>query len=118
MESNLDTQNQSLEIKTSAGLKIISIKNILYVEAAGKCSIVYLEDLNTIISYHLLKWYENKLLIPDFFRCHNSFIVNCRFIDCYNHKEIILKDKKRISLSRTRISSLKDNLKYLQEELS
>jgi two-component system LytT family response regulator len=107
-----------IEVKTPDGFKILRLNSILYIEAVRKCSIVYLIDFNTIITYHMLKWYEIKLLKSDFFRCHNSYIINCRFIDCYNNKEIMLKDKKKISLSRNRVSSFKENLKYLHEEFS
>ena len=117
MDSNNALQQQSLEVKTPEGLKVICIKNILYVKAARKCSIVYLDDLNTIITYHLLKWYNKYLLNPCFFRCHNSYIVNCRFVDCFYNKTITLKDKNRIPLSRNRIRSFKKNLEYLQREL-
>jgi DNA-binding LytR/AlgR family response regulator len=71
MDRNNASQQQSFEVKTPDGLKVICIKHILYVEAARKCSIVYLDDLNTIITYHLLKWYGKYLLKPFFFRCHN-----------------------------------------------
>ncbi|MDO9339837.1 MAG: LytTR family DNA-binding domain-containing protein [Bacteroidales bacterium] len=118
MDSNNSSQQLSLEVKTPAGLKVICIKNILYIEAEGKFSIMYLDDFNIIITYHLLKWYDKYLLQPYFFRCHNSYLVNCRFVDCYCNKSITLIDKNRIPLSRSRIRSFKENLKYLMGELS
>ena len=117
MDRNNASQHQSIEVKTPDGFKVICIKNILYVEAARKCSIVYFDGLNTIITFHVLKWYEKYLLNPCFFRCHNSYIVNCRFVDCYCNKGITMKDKRRIRLSRNRIQSFMENLKYLQKEL-
>jgi DNA-binding LytR/AlgR family response regulator len=117
MDNTADLQQQSFEVKTPFGLKVICVKNILYVEAARKCSIVYLDGLNTLITYHLLKWYGKYLLKPCFFRCHNSYIVNCRFVDGYCNNTITLNDKNRIPLSRNRIMSFKEDLKYLLREL-
>ena len=107
-----------LEVKTSNGLKIIHTKDILFIEAAKKCSIVYFTDLSSLITFHLLKWYEIQLLKPFFFRCHNSFIINCRYVDCYNHSKVSLKRQKKIPLSRKKTKSFKENLEYLQGELS
>jgi len=118
MDRNNASQQDSIEVKTPDGLKVICIKNILYVEAAKKCSIVYLYDLKTIITYHLLKWHEKYLLNPCFFRCHNSYIVNCRFVDCHCNNCITLKDRIKIPLSRNRVRTFKENLKYLQLKLN
>jgi two-component system, LytTR family, response regulator len=109
-------QQLTIEVKTPDGFKVLRISSILYIEAAGKCSIVYLVDFNTIITYHMLKWYEIKLPKSDFFRSHVSYIINCRFIDCYNNKEITLKGKKKVSIARNRVRLFKENLRYLQEE--
>ena len=113
MERNHATQKLSLEVKTSSGLKVIYIKNILFIEAAKKFSIVHFAD-NNLITYHSLKWYMNYLLKPDFFRCHNSFIVNCQSIECYCSKEIRLKNNDKVPISRIRLRSLIENLKSLQ----
>jgi len=112
MDSYNISQQHSLEVKTPDGLRIICVKNILYIEASRKCSIVYFDDRSSIVTFHMLKWFDNYLLVPYFFRCHNSYIVNSRFVDCYNHKEIHLKDRIKIPLSRNRIRSFKKNLEY------
>lgn len=117
MDLNNVPQQQTFEVKTPGGLKIICTKHIVYLEAAKKCTIVYYDDYNTIITYHMLKWYDMYLSEPGFFRCHNSYIVNCMFIDCYCNKTITLKNKKRIPLSRKRKWFFTENLKVYQAEL-
>lgn len=109
-------QQPIIEVKTSDGFKVLRLSNILYLEAAGKCTIVYLVDFKSIITYHMLKWYDIRLCNYDFFRCHISFIVNCRLIDCYNSKEVSLKGKKKISIARKRVSLFKERLKYLYQD--
>ena len=118
MENIVPSQQLSLEIKTPAGLKVIGTMNILYVEAAKKCSIIYLNDQNSVITYHLLKWFNNNLLKPYFFRCHNSYIVNCLFVDCYCNQTVTLINKKKVPLSRNRKLLFRENLKNLAEDFS
>jgi DNA-binding LytR/AlgR family response regulator len=69
-----------------------------------------------IITYHLLKWYNQYLVNPCFFRCHNSYIINCLFVDYYNRQYITLKNSTKIPLSRTKIKLFKINLKDLYNE--
>lgn len=110
MNSNDSPYLTSIEVKTSEGYKIICIKNILYIEAVRKCSIVHINHGEYIITYHLLKWYNKHLLKPHFFRCHNSYLVNCMFVDYYGNKGITLKNKNKIPLSRNNKSAFKENL--------
>lgn len=110
-------QRQLFEVKTSLGLKIICVKNIEYIEAARKYSVIHFSDGSSIIAYHLLKWYEELLLKPCFFRCHNSYIINCQFIDSYNHKEVLLKSKEKIPLSRNAVKFFKEHLEYSREDV-
>lgn len=118
MSANNPSYQLSIEVKTSRGFKIISSNNIIYIEAARKCSIVHLNTTACVITYHLLKWYDKYLPEPHFFRCHNSYIVNCKYVDCYCNKTIILKDKDKIPLSRNKMWSFRNNLRYLQGQLS
>lgn len=107
--------NQHIEVKTPVGFKILCIKKILYVEASRKCSIVYLDNHEVIITYHLLKWYSNYLLEPCFFRCHNSFLVNCFFVDHYCRKIVTLKNNRKIPISQNKKFAFKENLIHLIE---
>jgi DNA-binding LytR/AlgR family response regulator len=97
---NLDALSM-LNVKTSRGDKFINPLEILYIKANNKHSFIYLTDLICIDSHHLIKWYEEKLPVPDFFRCHNSFIVNCFYINYTCGNSIILnRNNILIPLSR------------------
>ena len=117
MSTSISSCHIPIEIKTSKGYKIICIKNILYIEAARKCSIIYLDNTELIITYHLLKWYERYLLKPYFFRCHNSYIINCQFVDFYWNEGITLTNSSRIPISRNKVALFKENLRDLIIEL-
>ena len=118
MSKNITNLILSIEVKTPDGYKILGTKSILYVEAVRKCSIVHLNNNDIIITYHLLKWYDQHLLKPYFFRCHNSYLVNCQFIDTYSRTEIILESKTRIPLSKRNNGAFKINLQDFIKQLS
>jgi two-component system, LytTR family, response regulator len=118
MDNILASTKQALEVKTPDGLKIICFNNILYVEGAGKCSIVHFKDLSNLIAYHSLKWFNNHLSIPYFYRCHNSYIVNCGLVDYLRNNRVIFKNKNSVPLARNKRHTFKENLKYLMVILS
>jgi len=56
MDSLFSSFQASIEVKIPSGFKIICPKDILYVEALKKISIVYFNCGDSLITYHLLKW--------------------------------------------------------------
>jgi len=108
---------QVLEIKTAKGIKYISQNRLVYVKAENRGTMLLLNNSERIFTKHQIKWYEKFLFNPEFFRCHNSYIVNCRYFDCLCSSEIILKEQIRIPLSRNRKKSFKENLILLEQEL-
>lgn len=112
----LITQNQPiLEIHTQKGLKLISLNKILYIKAFKKGSVIYLDNLESVDTHYLLKSYDRYLPIPFFFRCHNSYLINCGFVNCFCGTEIILKENVRIPLSRNKRRPVKENLIEMQQ---
>lgn len=98
------------EVKTSNGYKIIDSSSIVFLEAKGKFTIIYLDNQSNIITYHMLKWYTTHFLEPYFFRCHNSYAINTSYVDCYDSKKIVMIDGSTVPLSRRKLSALKENL--------
>jgi len=114
--NNFNAQNtQVLEIKTSKGIKYISQNRIVYIKAENKGTNINLNNSEKVYTKHLLKWYNKYLKSPIFFRCHNSYIVNCIDVECHCSSEIILKEQIRIPLSRNKKQSFKENLILLEK---
>jgi two-component system, LytTR family, response regulator len=105
-----------LEIKTAKGIKYISQNRLIYIKADKRGTILMLNNSDKLFTNHLIKWFERFLLSPEFFRCHNSYIVNCRYFDCLCGGEIILKDQFRIPISRKRKRSFIENMILLEQE--
>lgn len=55
-------------------------RDIRYVEANNKQSVVYLKD-ETIVTYTTVDEFEKLLRRPSFLRCHRSYIVNMDYIE-------------------------------------
>lgn len=104
-----------LEIHTAKGSKLISLQKILFIEAFNKGSIIYLIDKEKVTTKYLLNSYSEYLPSPLFSRCHNKFLVNCQFVDCFSYYQVILKDNQRIPLSRHWKQSFKESLIEFQQ---
>ncbi len=113
MNNRKSNHQQIFEVKTSIGHKIIDSNNIIFLEAKGKFTIIHFLDQSDIITYHLLKWYGNHLVEPYFFRCHNSYLINNSFVNCYSGKEVVMVEGSKVPLSRSKVSSLKENLRNI-----
>lgn len=57
-------------------MKFIKIKDINYIQAKGNYTNVCLQDGTQFVTYGLIKVWEDKLPLDDFFRVHRSTIVN------------------------------------------
>lgn len=117
MKILITQKNPVLEVYTSKGLKVIALKNIVYIKALKKGSVLYLKNSKCVQTNYILKMYSSFLPIPYFFRCHNSYIVNCQYVDCFCNNQIILISNIRIPLSRRRRHRFELNLIDLQQNL-
>jgi two-component system LytT family response regulator len=96
-----------LIVNTVTGNSYITISKILCIIAEGKHSNIFIIDSEYIKTNHLLKWYCKHLPESDFYRCHKSAIVNCRYVECLCGNCIIVKGGKRVPLSRIKKDSFK-----------
>jgi len=67
---------QSITLATAEGLEFVPLSSIIRVEAAGAYSTFFLKEGRKIVVSKNLKEYESLLPAGQFFRLHNSHIVN------------------------------------------
>ena len=94
-----------LILKSVHDNKVVEIKNILFVEAMGKHSLVHvLNDKCRIEVLELISSIEEKLDSNFFCRCHRSCIVNLSHVVSYNkiHAKLVTGDKVEISRRKYR----------------
>jgi two-component system, LytTR family, response regulator len=76
-------QNFKLALPTSDGLVFIKIDDILYCEASSNYTEIFCTDGKKYIVSRTLKEYEDILVDHNFFRIHNSHLINLGCIKKY-----------------------------------
>ena len=103
---NLKTAAPSrLAIPTSDGMEYLNPKDIIRIEADRSYSWFYLTGNRKILVSKHLKEFQDLLGDRNFFRSHNSFLINLKFVHKYVRKEggyIEMQDGAQIPVSRNR----------------
>lgn len=90
-----------ISLATQEGLHLVSLNDIIYCQTSGSYTTFNLGDGRAIIVSKPLKNYEEQLTLPDFFRIHQSYLVNLSFVDTYLKDGIvILKDKTELPVAQ------------------
>lgn len=108
-----DEKNR-IVVKNGSDIRIVPMADVLYIEAYDDYVKIFTKD-----TYYLKKktmnYYEQVLDSSQFFRTHRSFIINLQELTKIEPLEkntyvVLLKNGKRIPLSRTGYSKLKETL--------
>jgi two-component system LytT family response regulator len=76
-----------LSISASDGVTLLTISDIVYLEADGPYTTFFLLNGEKIVSSHNLKEYEEMLADHGFFRSHHSFLLNMNHVRKYIRSE-------------------------------
>lgn len=102
-----------IELRVELGTKTVNSKNIVFIRTNKTHSIITLNNDISFKAFHSIGWFDRILPKPTFCRCHNSYIVNCSFIDSMNYTTqsiFILDSKITLPYSRKYKNVLLDNL--------
>ena len=72
---------EKLAIPTPNDIRFIQVTKILYMESDNNYTTIYLENKESILSSKNIGYYEDILSGMNFFRIHNSFLVNLKKIE-------------------------------------
>ena len=104
-----------IAIPTVEGLIMLPIKDIIYCEANSSYTIIHLVKKEKIVSAKTLKEYEEILEAHNFFRVHNSPLINLNFVEKYVKGDggyVIMTDQSTIGVSRGRKDSFVARLQH------
>lgn len=107
-------QFNKIALPVSDGLLFVETTEIMYLEADGAYTEVWLKNGSKIVVSKKLKFFEDVLdKRPNFFRSHRSYIVNINFIKRYNRSEnsLVLDNGKTIVVSREKKPEFEQQLK-------
>jgi len=98
-------QDEVIAVPTNDGLEFIPIKNILHIESNSNYSRLFLLEGKALLVTKLLKEFEDLLVPYQFFRVHNSHLINLKYIKKYIRGEggqVIMQNGDVIDVSRRR----------------
>lgn len=75
---------QKVALPTFDGLVFVNINELVWLEARGSYTFVYMQDQQKIMVSRTLKEFEDILPFETFSRVHQSYIINHHFIKKYN----------------------------------
>ena len=105
MENLRSGSPSRLAIPTADGMEYLNPKEIIRIEADRSYSWFYLTANRKILVSKNLKEFQDILDERSFFRPHNSFLINLKYVRKYVRKEggyIEMQDGTQIPVSRTR----------------
>ena len=99
---NKQIENKRLVLKTQDTIYMVEVQDIIRCESQSNYTVFYISGGKKIMVSRTIGEFEELLSDMDFFRIHNSHIINLKFLECYEKKEggfIIMKDKSVIPVS-------------------
>ncbi len=97
------SQEDKIAIPTLDGIEFIPIKNIMHIESKSNYSKIFLIENKSIMVTKILKDFEEMLLPYNFYRIHNSHLINVNYIQKYIRSDggrVMLQDGTLIDISR------------------
>jgi two-component system, LytTR family, response regulator len=105
--SSQEEEQNRVVVKTGSSIRIIPIQEVLYFEAYDDYVKIHTKD-GYFLKKKTMQHFENTLDQKMFVRAHRSFIIQIAEITKIDSSdEVLLKNGKRIPLSRTGYSKLK-----------
>ncbi len=111
-----NNQSKKLVLKTAGEFNIVDICDIVYCQSDNSYTTFYFSNNESIIVSKGMKEYEDLLCEYNFFRPHNSYMVNLNFVKKLDKSDggfLILKTGKEIPVSirkKARLISVLDGL--------
>ena len=97
------SQEDRIVISTGEGIEFVSVKTILRIESNSNYSKIFFTDGKSILVTRLLKDFEGILLPYQFYRIHNSHLINLKYLQKYVRSEggyVVMQNGDVIEVSR------------------
>jgi len=107
---------RKLALPTSNGTLFILLKQIIHIESDNNYTTFYFEDEKPVVASKSIKEMEELLLEHDFFRVHNSHLINLEHIKEYSRLDggtVILSNGVEVMVSRRKKEDFLVKLKEL-----
>lgn len=104
--------NKRIAIPIEGKLIFINTENIIYCESDGNYCRIHLAEKKPLFISKKLKEIEAILPCDDFFRVHNSYVINLKRVSEYLKTDgyVVLDNQKEIPVSRNKKSAFLDKI--------
>lgn len=110
-------QNKTISIEMEeGGRQEVRLKDIIYFETLNRKLLVHIIT-GTYMCKGNVSSFEEKLKKENFYLCHRSFLINLKYIERIDSSDILMKNGKKVLLSRRKNTELKEkfyNYKFSQ----
>ncbi len=109
------SKNKKIILSNSEDIHVVAIDDILYAESDNSYTTVFTKKDTKILISKSLKSFEEKLAPYLFFRIHQKYLVNLKYVTRYHKKNdgIVLLDNTRLPVSKGKKEHLLQFLKSL-----
>jgi two-component system, LytTR family, response regulator len=107
-------KHSRLAVPSSDGLVFVNVDAILYCEASGNYTNIHMGDGRKFVVSRTLKEYEEMLEDLDFFRIHNSYLINLNLIKKYIRGEggqVVMTNDQALDVSKAKKKSFLEKIK-------
>ncbi len=101
---------KKIVLRNADTINIVDIKDILYAKSDNNYTTFLLTDEKEILVSKPLKSFDEKLSSLNFFRVHQSFLINLIHVSAFNKRteEVVLKQKHTIPVAQSKKRNLMD----------
>ncbi len=107
--SRLHARFNKITVNTTKGMLFVPMQNILWLESDNNYTTLHLVEGQPIVTSRSIGDFEEMLLEFDFFRIHQSAIINLQYLKEYLRGDggsVILSNGKELEVSRRRKADL------------
>ena len=108
---NPNDKSNKIVVNTQTSSELIEVQNIIRCEASGSYTTLHLRNQRPILSSKNLKTYQDLLETYNFFRVHDSHLINYSYINKVLNEEgglVLTSTNDRIPISRRRKTEFQD----------
>ncbi len=108
------TQNKRLIVHLQDKTLFIDLDDLVYLKAESNYTHFYMANGETFLTSKTIKYFEAQLNANQFFRSHQSYLVNTSYITAYSKSDhsLILKDKTLIPVSKQKKDDMLNALDF------
>ncbi len=103
-------ESKKIVLKNAEAMHIVKLKDILYAKSDSNYTTFLLINGKEILVSKPLKSFDKKLTFQNFFRAHQSYLINLMHVTSFNkrNEEVILKEIHTIPVAQSRKKNLID----------